>query len=174
MLDHLFVVPTHKRVACVKAITQDRKSVEKVDVDVLRILQKDCRVPLREIAEQLGVPKSTVHYRVRRLEQAGIIEGYYAKLNAAALGNEYLAVILVRAKYGPRYHERVGRRLAKVAGVSAVFYVLGEIDFIVLIRAIDTDDYMRKLTQISNMRDIERTSTQVVAKILKEDPRVDL
>jgi len=126
------------------------------------------------VAERLGVPKSTVHYRVRKLEEAGIIEGYYAKLNAAVLGNDYLAVILVRAKYGPGYHEKVGLKLAKIPGVWAVYYVLGEIDFIVLIRALDRDDYMKKLAQISSMRDIERTSTQVVAKVVKEDPRVDL
>jgi hypothetical protein len=45
--------------------------------------------------------------------------------------------------------------------------------FSVLIRAIDRDDYMRKLGQLSNMSDIERTITQVVARVVKEDPRVD-
>jgi len=150
------------------------RPLKRNDRILLQILQRDCRVPLRHVAERLGVPKSTVHYRVRKLEEAGIIEGYYAKLNAAVLGNDYLAVILVRAKYGPGYHEKVGLKLAKIPGVWAVYYVLGEIDFIVLIRALDRDDYMKKLAQISSMRDIERTSTQVVAKVVKEDPRVDL
>jgi DNA-binding Lrp family transcriptional regulator len=138
------------------------------------MLQRDCRVPLQEVAEVLRVPKSTVHYRIRKLEQDGIVEGYHAKVNASRLGYDYLAVVLVRAKYGPRYHEKLGRRLAKISGVSAVYYVLGEIDFIVLIRAKDRDDYMHKLTQMSSMADIERTSTQIVAKVMKEDARVDL
>ena len=148
--------------------------LDEIDRRLLAMLQRDCRVPLQEVAEILGVPKSTVHYRIRKLEQDGIVEGYHAQVNAARLGYDYLAVVLVRAKYGPKYHEKVGRRLAKVSGVSAVYYVLGDIDFIVLIRAQDRDDYMQKLSQLSSMTDIERTSTQIVAQVMKEDPRVNL
>ena len=155
-------------------VRSERDGLDETDRRVLTMLQRDCRVPLQEVAEVLRVPKSTVHYRIRKLEQDGIVEGYHAKVNASRLGYDYLAVVLVRAKYGPRYHEKLGRRLAKISGVSAVYYVLGDIDFIVLIRAKDRDDYMHKLTQMSSMADIERTSTQIVAKVMKEDARVDL
>jgi len=155
-------------------VRSERDGLDETDRRVLTMLQRDCRVPLQEVAEVLRVPKSTVHYRIRKLEQDGIVEGYQAKVNASRLGYDYLAVVLVRAKYGPRYHEKLGRRLAKISGVSAVYYVLGDIDFIVLIRAKDRDDYMHKLTQMSSMADIERTSTQIVAKVMKEDARVDL
>ena len=147
--------------------------MDKIDRTLLKILQKDSRVPLQVIAKRLGIPKSTVHYRISRLEREKVIEGYYAKLNPARLGYDYLAVVLVRAKYGPRYHQKVGLRLSKIPGVWAVYYVLGDLDFIVLIRALDRDDYIKKLERLSNMSDIERTSTQVVAKILKEDPRME-
>ncbi len=150
------------------------KRLDKIDTTILEVLQKDCRKPLHSIANRLGVPKSTVHYRLRRLEQEGIVEGYYAKVNSAKLGSDYLAVVLVRARYGPGYHEKVGRKLAKIPGVWSVYYVLGDIDFIILIRANDRADYMRKLEYISSMSDIERTSTQVVAKVVKEDPRVEI
>jgi DNA-binding Lrp family transcriptional regulator len=147
--------------------------LDKTDKLLLKIIQQDSRVPLQKIARQLGVPKSTVHYRIGRLEREKIIEGYYAKLNASRLGYDYLAVVLVRAKYGPQYHKKVGLKLSKLAGVWAVYYVLGDYDFIVLIRATNRDDYMQKLEQLSNMTDIERTSTQVVGRVIKEDPRID-
>ena len=154
--------------------TQQGKKLDKTDGYILRALQQDSRIPLQKLAKRLGVPKSTVHYRIRRLEREGVLQGYYAKVNAEGLGYDYLAVILVRAKYGPGYHENVGRKLARLPGVWAVYYVLGDIDFIVLIRAADRDDYMRKLEHISSMSDIERTSTQIVAKVVKEDPRVNI
>lgn len=147
--------------------------LDSTDKLLLRIIQQDSRIPLQKIARKLGVPKSTVHYRIGRLERENIIEGYYAKLNASRLGYDYLAVILVRAKYGPQYHKKVGLKLSKVPGVWAVYYVLGDYDFIVLLRAIDREDYMQKLERLSNMTDIERTSTQVVGRVLKEDPRID-
>jgi DNA-binding Lrp family transcriptional regulator len=147
--------------------------LDKTDKLLLRIIQEDSRISLQKIAQRLGVPKSTVHYRIGRLERENIIEGYYAKLNASRLGYDYLAVVLVRAKYGPQYHKKVGLRLSKIPGVWAIYYVLGDWDFIVLIRAINRDDYMKKLERLSNMTDIERTSTQVVARVVKEDPRID-
>jgi Lrp/AsnC family leucine-responsive transcriptional regulator len=150
------------------------KKLDTIDRTILLALQKDCRISLHKIARKLGVPKSTVHYRVRRLEEGGVIEGYYARLSPARLGNDYLAVVLVRAKYGPGYHKKVGHKLATIPGVWAVYYVLGDIDFVILIRAVDRADYMRKLELISSMKDIERTSTQVVADIVKEEPRVEI
>lgn len=103
-----------------------------------------------------------------------MIERYSAKLNASKLGKDYLAVVLVRAKYGPHYHQRIGKKIAVVPGVWAVYYVLGDNDFVLLIRANDRDDYMRTLEKISSMPDVERTSTQIVAKVIKEDPRITL
>lgn len=114
---------------------------------------------METIAGNLGVPKSTIHYRIHRLEQAGVIEHYFAKLNATKLGNDYLAAVLAWAKYGPHYHERIGRKIAAIPGVWGVYYVLGDSDFVLLIRAKDREDYMQKLEKISSMPDIEMTST---------------
>jgi len=152
----------------------ERPELDKIDIQILQALQEDCRTPLENIANKLGVPKSTIHYRMRRLEQSGIIEHYFAKLNATKVGKDYVVVVLVRAKYGPHYHERIGRRIAAIPDVWGVYYVLGDNDFVLLIRANDREDYMRKLEKISSMPDIERTSTQVVAKVIKEDPRITL
>jgi len=143
-----------------------------MDLSILRFLQNDCQVPLDDLAKKLRIPKSTLHYRIKRLEKGGVIEGYYAKVNPLKLGHDYVAIVLVRAKYGPHYHERVGAKIAAIPGVWGVYYVLGEYDFIVLVRALNREDYMRKLESLSNMTDIERTSTQIAAKIVKEDPRV--
>lgn len=152
----------------------ERPELDRIDIQILQALQEDCRTPLENIAKKLGVPKSTIHYRIRRLERSGIIEDYFAKVNATKVGKDYLLVVLVRAKYGPHYHERIGRRIAAIPGVWAVYYVLGDIDFVLLIRANDREDYMHKLERIISMPDIERTSTQVVAKVVKEDPRISL
>ena len=140
----------------------------------MRLLQQDCRVPLDVLAKKIGVPKSTLHYRIKRLEKEGVIGGYYAKVDPLKLGYDYVAVVLVKARYGPNYHEKLGKKIAKISGVWGVYYVLGEYDFIVLIRAKDREDYMNKLELMSSMPDIERTNTQVAAKVLVEDPRVSV
>jgi Lrp/AsnC family leucine-responsive transcriptional regulator len=148
--------------------------LDRIDNTIVETLQRDCRIPLQQIAARMGVPKSTVHYRIKRLEQEGIVEGYHARISAIRLGYDYLAIVLVKATYGPKYHEKIGRKLARIPGAWGVYYVLGDTDFIILIRATDREDYMKKLELISSMGGIERSSTQVVAKVVKEDPSVEL
>jgi DNA-binding Lrp family transcriptional regulator len=155
-------------------LLEQRRSLDDIDVKILEILQKDCRTSLEQIANKLGVPKSTIHYRIKRLEGEKTIEGYYTKVDAMKLGKDYIAIIFVRAKYGPSYHERVGKLLAQIPGVWAVYFVLGNTDFIVLTRADNREDFMAKLEKITNMNEIERTTTLIVAKTVKEDPRIEL
>jgi DNA-binding Lrp family transcriptional regulator len=83
-------------------------------------------------------------------------------------------ITLVRAKYGPDYHEKLGNILAQIPGVWAVYFVFGDTDFIVLTKSDNREDFLKKLENMMNMKEIERTNTQVVAKTLKEDPRIEL
>jgi Lrp/AsnC family leucine-responsive transcriptional regulator len=148
--------------------------LDELDCKILRELQKDCRTPLQEIAEIVGAPTSTVHYRVKRLEREGIIDGYYAHINAEKYGMDYITVIKVQAAYGPGFGERIGKKIAKLPGVWAVYFTLGETDFYVLTRSENRDEYMKILDTLMSTKGILRTSTQVVAKVILEDPRLDI
>jgi len=153
---------------------EQKIQLDNVDISILKLLQKDCRISLDQISKTLNVPKSTVHYRIKKLEKYGIIEGYYAKVNPAKLGKEYITITLVRAKYGPGYHKKVGEKLAKLPGVWGVYFVLGETDFVVLTRSNSREDFLKVLEQMINSKEIERTSTMAVIEIIKEDPRIEL
>ena len=145
-----------------------------MDCAILRELQRDCRTPLQEVAEKVGAPTSTVHYRVKRLEREGIIDGYYAHVNPEKFGMDYITVIRVQATYGPGFHERIGKKLSKLPGVWAVYFTLGETDFYVLTRSKNRDEYMKILDILMATKGILRTSTQIVAKVILEDPRLEI
>lgn len=153
---------------------QSNKSLDETDLGILKVLQEDSRTPLEKIADELRTPKSTIHYRIKRLEEEGIIEGYHAKINHEKLGKNYLTVTFVRAKYGPGYHEKAGRKFSGIPGVWAVYFILGESDFIILTRSSDREDYLRKLEKLMSMPEIERTNTRVIARVIKEDIRAEL
>jgi Lrp/AsnC family leucine-responsive transcriptional regulator len=150
------------------------EKLDEVDLAILRILQEDCRKNITEIADMVKIPKSTVHYRISRLEKLGYIEGYYAKISPEKMGKQYITITLVRAKYGPGYHEKVGEKISKLPGVWAVYFVFGETDFVVLSRTNSREEFMKTLEQIMNMEEVERTSTMIVAKVIKEDPRLQI
>lgn len=149
-----------------------RELFDALDAQILNILQDDCRVPRERMAKELAVPKSTVHYRIKRLEADGVIAGYGARVDGTKLGKDYVTLTFIRTKYGGGYHERIGRALAAIPGAAAVYLVFGEADFVVLIKSKDRAEYMQKLESIINMVDIERTHTQIIAKTIKEDPRI--
>jgi len=148
--------------------------LDEIDKKILGILQENCRIRIGEIAKRLGIPKSTAGYRIKRMETDGIIEGYYAKINAAKLGKDYTTIMLVRAKFGPGYHEIVGKMLSKIPGVWGVYFILGDNDFVILCQSNNREDFLEKLEDIYDMKEIERTSTTVVMKTIKEDLRIEL
>ncbi len=148
------------------------EKLDELDLVILKILQEDCKRNIGEISEILKIPKSTVHYRIGRLEKLGFIEGCYAKVSAEKLGKNLVAITLVRAKYRPGYHEKVGEKIKELPGVWAVYFVFGETDFVVLLRVSDVKELMKTIEQMMNIEEIERTSTMIVAKTIKEDPRI--
>ena len=149
-------------------------TLDQKDTEILRMLQEDCRISLEKIADILGVPKSTVHYRVRRLEEKRIIEGYYAKINTVKVGKDYSTVTLIRAEYGTNHHENLGEIIAQIPGVWAVYVVFGEPEFVVITRASNREESMRILGKIMKIEGIENSNTMMVVKTIKEDPRLPL
>ncbi|MFW9846091.1 MAG: Lrp/AsnC family transcriptional regulator [Candidatus Thorarchaeota archaeon] len=148
--------------------------LDDLDIAILRELQKDCRTPLQDIAVKVKSPTSTVHYRVKRLEREGVIDGYYAHINSDKVEMDYITIIKVMAAYGPKYYERIGNELKRIPGVWAVYYSLGEQDFFVLTRSKDRSDFMETLDKVMSTRGVERTATQVIAKVIMEDPRLQI
>jgi DNA-binding Lrp family transcriptional regulator len=145
------------------------KTLDEADSLILGILQKNCRISNNAIAKQVGLPKSTVQYRIKRLEKDGIIEGYRAHVNAEKIGKDYTTITFVQAKYGKQNYEKVGKVLAKIPGVFGVYFILGEHDFVVLCNSDNRDDFMNKLDILYNMEEVERSNTTVVMKTVRED-----
>jgi DNA-binding Lrp family transcriptional regulator len=161
-----------------KKISENKKKfphgLDELDISILKELQKDCRTPVQIIAQKVNSPASTVHYRLKKLDDQNIVKGYYALIDAEKLERNFMAIMQVRASYGQNYHNEIGEKLAKIPGAWVVYFLLGDWDFHVLIRCKDRKEYMVLLEQVMSMQGIERTSTLVVVKSIKEDPRIDL
>ena len=102
-------------------------ALDKVDRSIVAALQKNGRDSFSEIGKAVGLSATSVAERVRRLEEAGIIEGYQVRLSAEKLGYPVTAFILARP-LGP------DARFIKVAGerpeILACHRVTGEFSFI--------------------------------------------
>ncbi|MBM3124843.1 MAG: Lrp/AsnC family transcriptional regulator [Chloroflexi bacterium] len=137
-------------------------NLDNIDIKILHGLQADARLPLTQLSKQLGIPHGTVRDRIRKLEEAGVIEGYAAILNPAKLG--YLLNCLVQVTLDQRVEiSEAVEALLKIEEVTEIQTLTGEVDAFVRIWARDKEHLRQilyeKLTGVPGMI---RTSTIMV------------
>src|SRR5438045_3270909 len=81
-----------------------RPVLDDVDRRILRELVADARIPNNALAERVGIAPSTCLGRVRALREGGVIRGYHADVDPAALGRPIQAMISVRLQSHARGH----------------------------------------------------------------------
>lgn len=135
--------------------------LDETDRAILRILQTDARTPFSEIARRIEMSSATVHDRVGRMEEAGVIEGYHAKVNAREVGFGTSALVGLRIQQG-RERDAL-ERLRDIDGVQEVHLTTGEWDVILRVFAEDTDG-LRELMfdRIAEMDGFSRSQTMVI------------
>ncbi len=118
--------------------------IDKTDAHLLRLVQRDARQTIKSLADQLGVAPSTCMERLRGLSQRGVILGYHAEVNPAALGRTLQAVVSVRLS--PKTPDIVERFIAHVWALEetlAVTLLSGENDVEVHLAVTDSDHLRR-------------------------------
>jgi Lrp/AsnC family transcriptional regulator, leucine-responsive regulatory protein len=106
--------------------------IDHIDREIIGTLQQNGRISWRDLAESVHMAASSVADRVRRLEAAGIVRGYRATIDPAALGRNVRAVIDVSLPAGgdPAVFEA---RLAERDEVELALYVTGPADYTVIV-----------------------------------------
>lgn len=75
------------------------RDLDAKDLAIIETLQDDGRVPLAELGRKIGLSQPAMSERVRRLEERGIIAGYGARINLAALGLNMMAIIRLKTAH---------------------------------------------------------------------------
>src|SRR5438445_4091662 len=115
--------------------------VDDTDRRILATLADDARIPNNALAEVVGIAPSTCLGRVRALREGGVIRGYHADIDPAALGRPIQAMIAVRLQAHARGHMRdFVAKVAELPEVLNVFFIGGADDFLVHIAATSTDN----------------------------------
>jgi len=116
------------------------ESLDDTDRAILRLLALDARMPNNAVAEAVGVAPSTCHGRIRALRERGVIRGFHADIDPAALGLGLQAMIAVRL--GAHNRDQIDtfvRDVPRLPGVVGVFHVAGADDYLLHIAVRDSD-----------------------------------
>lgn len=152
----------------------DPVTLDKSDRIILKMLQEDCNISLKKIGEKTGLSSSTVHYRVNRLIEEGVITGFKACVNPLKVGKEILAISLITGRYGPDYSKKIGEKISRIPGVWATYFLLGNIDFAVLLRASSREELKDIVDSFIKIDEVERSNTYLILDRIKEDITVQL
>ena len=133
--------------------------ISRADARILTELQNEGRLSNVELAARVGMSPSPCLRRLKRLEEAGIIEGYAARVSKAALGYSVEAFAQIRLeRHSEAETDSFRQAVAGVPEVIACFAVTGDTDYLLRIVARDLEAYgeflRTRLLNLPNIKDI--------------------
>jgi DNA-binding Lrp family transcriptional regulator len=152
----------------------DRTSTDFDDVDLalLESIELDFDVSLETLAEELGLSKSAVHYRVNKLKDKGVITGVTADIDPEPFGLEMVAITEVSVTHEEGYSEDIGQELADIEGVEQVYYTMGDVDFVTITRVQNRDQMNDVIESMVAIDGVNETSSRFVMNEIESDASV--
>lgn len=150
--------------------------LDRIDRKILDLLQRQGRMSMTELAEQVGLSTSPCTERVRRLEREGVITGYHARLSPQSLGKTLLVFVELKlsAKSGEVF-EKVRKELLHVPDVLECHLVSGSFDYLLKARLSGMGEYRRLLGDILKLLPVPAEShSYVVMEEVKETLQLPL
>lgn len=148
-------------------------TLDEIDHQILEIIQKHGRTRRNELADKVGLSLPAVSERLRKLEEAGIIQGYFAKLNHHLLGKDIAAFVLVTVDSSKHYSAFVDH-VAAQDGILECHAITGEGTHLLKIRTEDTSSLEKLLAKIQSWTGVTKTTTSIVLSSPKETTAIKI
>ena len=138
--------------------------LDKKDIQLLEILEKDAKASVQFLSEETGIPASTVHHRIKKMEKNNIILRYRAELNPKIMGKGFSAYVMVNGS--PEKY--LGDDFFQHKYVAEVSAVTGNYDLIIKIQCANLDQFNDFLQEFREKygKFLNRTVTMVCTENL--------
>ncbi len=135
--------------------------IDNVDLKIISLLNEDAKTPYTEIAKKVFVSSGTVHVRMRKLEDMGIVKSATLNIDFAKLGYDISAFLGIYLEKSSLY-DNVIERLKEIAEVINAYYTTGNYSIFAKIICKDTNHLRDVLNKIQKVDGIDRTETLIV------------
>ena len=137
--------------------------LDEIDKNILDFLVENTRMPFTEIAKQMNVSAGTIHVRVKKMEDAGIIKGSSLILDYGKLDYHFIAFMGILLTKSDKSQE-VLNELVSFLNVVEASLISGKYSIFCKIQAKDTEDARRVINRIDDISGVLRTETMVSFK----------
>lgn len=145
-------------------------NLDRIDRAILDELSRNARISMTDLGRKVGLSKTPVAARVKRLETEGVITGYRAELSARKLGMEHVAFLEVRlSDTRESTLAAFNTAVRQIAEVEECHLIAGGFDYLVKVRTRDIGEYRRVLGEsISRLPHVASTSTFVSMESVRD------
>jgi Lrp/AsnC family leucine-responsive transcriptional regulator len=146
------------------------EDLDSLDLKILDLLQHEGRLTMTELGERVGLSTSPCSQRVKRLERLGVITGYHAKLQPAAVGKALLAFVeITLSQKSEQIFKKVRDELEHMPEVLECHLVSGSFDYLVKARLSGVPEYRQLLgTMLKRMPVPAQSNSYIVMEEIKE------
>ena len=144
-------------------------NLDETDIAIIELLQENARMKIADIASSVGKGISTVHNRIKALEESKVIKKYTALVDGAAVQRPTVAMVLITVRYRVPGQRKVisqrefCREIAEHPFVQSVHVLSGEFDVLLKVRTHDVDQMNRFIVDfLRQMPAVDRTLTMFV------------
>jgi len=139
-------------------------TIDRIDAEILALLQKDARLSNKQIAVAVGLAPSSVHDRLKRLWGEGILTGAHAAVDPRALGIGLEALLMIElAKHERATVDRFMEEIARIPEVRSARLITGRYDLVVHVVVRDTRHLKDlALDQFTNRAGVTRIETSII------------
>jgi Lrp/AsnC family transcriptional regulator of ectoine degradation len=145
--------------------------LDAIDLKILDAIQRDGRITKLALAEQVGLSPTPCWMRLRKLEKAGIVSGYHARIAMRVVAP--VATVLMEvtlASHRQADFDRFERVIRDIPEIVACWSVGGGVDYVLKVMARDIDAYQRLVDGLLDREiGIDRYFTYIVTKTVKEE-----
>lgn len=141
---------------------------------LVQLLQADGRATQLQLAKEVGLSQPATAERIRKLEDAGVITGYTAKVDATKLGRDVTAFVGVGIEH-PKYFDNFTKRVLAMPEVLECHRVAGQDSYLLKVRTRNTRTLDKLLVEtLRTITGVTRTFTTIVLSSSKEDARIQV
>lgn len=153
-----------------KALSKEEMpALDKIDLQILKLLQRNARATIKEISEGVHLSTTPVHERIKRMEESGVITQYVTLLNASKVGKGLMVICYVSLRqHSKTAGEGFIKNILHMNEVIECLTISGEFDFMLKVVAANMDEYyhfhVNKLSAIENVGNVQSVFVMGVIK----------
>ena len=143
-----------------KTLMQSKFKLDEIDHQILDMLIDNTRVPFTDIAKKLLISAGTVHVRVKKMEDAGLIKGSSLILDYNKLGYSFIAYVGIYLENTSQV-QFVVERINEIPNVTVAHITTGKFNIYAKIRAKDTNDAKDIIFKLDDIEGVYRTESMI-------------